>query len=206
MNLVGPRLRLRQWIAADLEPFAAMNADAEVMEFFLQPLTSDQSLAIFQRLKRGIEERGWGLWAVEIDQEMAGFAGLAEPSFEAHFTPCIEIGWRFHRRFWGRGHALEAARIALRFAFERLELREVVSFTARLNERSWRLMQRLGMTHSPVDDFEHPKLPVGHALRDHVCYRIQNTPALLKRLNHELAEKECRANRRPASPLENERN
>lgn len=182
MNLVGPRIKLRQWMAADIGAFAAMNADTEVMEFFPQPLATDQSLALFERLKRGIEERGWGLWAVEIDHEMAGFTGLAEPNFEAHFTPCLEIGWRFHRRFWGHGYALEAAQVALRFAFESLHLREVVSFTARRNERSQRLMQRLGMIHSLVDDFEHPKLPVGHTLRDHVLYRIRNMPALAAHL------------------------
>ena len=177
---------MRQWIERDIEAFAAMNADAEVMKFFPQPLTRDESLASFQRLKRAIEEHGWGLWAVEIDHEFAGLTGLAEANFEAHFTPCIEIGWRFQRPFWGQGYALEAAQLALRFAFETLHLREVVSFTARLNEPSQRLMHRLGMTRSPHDDFEHPKVPAGHPLRDHILYRIQNTPDLLKKLNREL--------------------
>jgi RimJ/RimL family protein N-acetyltransferase len=186
MNLPGPRVGLRQWNDADIEPFAAMNADAEVMEFFPQPQTREQSLASLGKLKRGIDERGWGLWAVEIEHQFAGFTGLADPNFEAHFTPCIEIGWRFQRRFWGRGYALEAAQVALRFAFERLRLEKLVSFTAQLNERSQRLMQRLGMTHSALDDFEHPLLPAGHPLRHHVLYRIQNTPALLKRLNQDL--------------------
>ena len=172
MNLVGTRVKLRQWLDADIGAFAEMNVDPEVMEFFPQLLTSDQSLAFLQRQKQGIEERGWGLWAVEIDREFAGFTGLAEPSFEAHFTPCVEIGWRFHRRFWGQGYALEAARMALQFAFETLRLSEVVSLTARLNVRSQRLMQRLGMNHAPHDDFEHLKVPVGHALRPHVLYRI----------------------------------
>ena len=188
LNLAGPRVRLRQWNDADLEPFAAMNADPEVMEFFPQPQTREQSIASLERLKRGIDERGWGLWAVEIEQGVAGFTGLAKPDFEAHFTPCIEIGWRFRRRFWGRGYAREAAQVALSFAFERLRLQEVVSLTAQLNERSQRLMQRLGMTHSPRDDFEHPLLPAGHPLRRHVLYRIRNTPDLLKRLNQELNE------------------
>src|SRR5262245_55916041 len=142
MNLVGPRVTLRPWAECDIDAFTAMNADAEVMKFFPHPLTRDESLASFQRLKGNIEERGWGLWAVAIDHEFAGLTGLAEPTFEAHFTPCVEIGWRFHRRFWGQGYALEAARVALRFAFENLNLREVVSFTARVNERSQRLMQR----------------------------------------------------------------
>ena len=156
-----------------------MNADPEVMEVFPQLESREQSLAVLVRLRRGIEERGWGFWAVEIEREFAGFTGLAEPKFEAHFTPCTEIGWRFQRRFWGRGYALEAAQVALRFAFETLRIREVVSFTAQRNGRSQRLMQRLGMTHSARDDFEHPLLPAGHPLRPHVLYRIQNSPALL---------------------------
>jgi RimJ/RimL family protein N-acetyltransferase len=186
---------LRQWTDADLEPFAAMNADAAVMEFFPQPLTREQSLASLERLKQRIQERGWGLWAVEVERGFAGFTGLAEPTFTARFTPCVEIGWRFRRRFWGRGYALEAARVALRFGFEGLRLREVVSFTARRNERSQRLMQRLGMTHSALDDFEHPMLPTGHPLRDHVLYRIRNTTALLASLNHELAEQTTASSR-----------
>ena len=187
MNLAGRRVTLRQWRADDIEAFAAMNADAEVMEFFPQPLTLDESVVAFQKLRQSIDERGWGLWAVEIDHQLAGFTGLAQPNFEAHFTPCTEIGWRFRRKFRRQGYALEAARVALRFAFEDLRLREVVSFTARLNERSQRLMHQLGMRHSLPDDFEHPKLPVGHILRPHVLCRIQNGPALLEKLNQDLS-------------------
>jgi RimJ/RimL family protein N-acetyltransferase len=177
---------LRPWTEADLAPFAAMNADREVMEFFPQTLTAEQSLRSFERLKSGIEERGWGLWAVEIDCEFAGLTGLAEATFEAPFTPCVEIGWRFHRHFWGQGYAIEAARLALRFGFEELKLPEIVSFTARLNKRSQRLMGRLGMNYSAHEDFEHPILPPGHLLRSHVLYRIRNSGALLERLKAEL--------------------
>ena len=176
MSFVGARVKLRQWLDTDVEAFAAMNADPKVMEFFPEPLTREQSVACLKRLQRNIDANGWGLWAVEIEGALAGFTGLAAPAFEAHFRPCIEIGWRFHHRFWGHGYALEASRLAVGFAFESLRLKEVVSFTARLNERSERLMQRLGMTHSRLDDFEHPLLPVGHALRPHVLYRIQNDP------------------------------
>lgn len=186
MELIGPRVKLRAWLATDCEPFASMNADPQVMQFFPQLFTPDQSCAAFERLQEGIEERGWGLWAVEINGQFAGFTGLAEPTFQAHFTPCVEIGWRFNRQFWGQGYALESARLALRFAFENLGLQEVVSFTARVNKRSERLMQRLGMTPSPKDDFEHPKIPPGHPLRDHVFYRICASPELLHRLNKEL--------------------
>jgi RimJ/RimL family protein N-acetyltransferase len=180
-------VKLRPWQATDLEPFAAMNADPAVMEFFPQLFTPAQSVVAFERLKQGIEDRGWGLWVVEIDGQFAGFTGLAVPTFEASFMPCVEIGWRFHCRFWGQGYALESARLALRFGFENLKLREVVSFTARINKRSQQLMLRLGMTASPKDDFEHPKIQPGHPVRDHVFYRIRNSPELLQRLNQELA-------------------
>jgi RimJ/RimL family protein N-acetyltransferase len=164
-----------------------MNADAQVMEFFPKPETRERSFVLLEQLRRGIAERGWGFWAVEVEHELAGFTGLAEPKFEAHFTPCIEMGWRFQRRFWGRGYALEAAQLALLFGFGRLRLQEIVSFTAQPNKRSQRLMQKLGMTHSALDDFEHPLLPAGHPLRPHVLFRIRNTAPLLERLNQALA-------------------
>jgi RimJ/RimL family protein N-acetyltransferase len=186
MELIGPRVVLRGWQGCDRQPFATMNADPKVMEFFPQLLTPEQSLASFERLKKGIEDRGWGLWVVDISGDFAGFTGLAETNFQAPFTPCIEIGWRFQTRFWGQGYALESARLALRFGFENLRLEEIVSFTARINKRSERLMQRLGMRASPKDDFEHPKIPPGHPVRDHVFYRISNTPELLQRLNRGL--------------------
>jgi RimJ/RimL family protein N-acetyltransferase len=192
MTLIGPRVKLRQWLDADLESFAAMNSDPEVMEFFPEPLTRERSKAMLEKLRRGIEERGWGLWAVEIEGELAGFTGLAEPAFQAHFTPCVEVGWRFHRRFWGKGYALEAARLSLRFGFETLALREIVSFTAHPNQRSQRVMQKLGMSHTPDEDFEHPAIPAGHVLHPHVLYRIQNSPALLEKLNEELGANHAR--------------
>ena len=186
MELIGPRVKLRAWAAADREPFAAMNADPKVMEFFPQLFLPEQSYAAFERLQKTVDDRGWGLWAVDINGEFAGFTGLAEPNFQAPFTPCVEIGWRFHHQFWGHGYGLESARLALRFGFENLCLQEIVSFTARINKRSERLMQRLGMTPSPKDDFEHPKIPPGHPVRDHVFYRVRNSPELLQRLNREL--------------------
>ena len=176
-----------------------MNADPRVMEFFPQMFTPEQSRAAFERLKNGIEERGWGLWAVDINGEFAGFTGLAEPTFQAPFTPCVEIGWRFHRQFWGQGYALEAARLALRFGFANLRLQEIVSFTARINKRSQGLMQRLGMTASPKDDFQHPKIPQGHPVRDHVFYHIANSPELLENLNRELEISESHDSTRPNS-------
>lgn len=167
------KVSLRQWRDSDLAPFAAMNADREVMRYFPNPLTSEQSDSLAQRQHELIERRGWGLWAVEVDGVFAGFTGLAVPNFEATFTPCVEIGWRLAKEYWGRGIAYAAAKQALHHAFAEIHLPEVVSFTAQVNERSWRLMERLGFVHDSHGDFLHPRLPVGHELSHHVLYRKQ---------------------------------
>jgi RimJ/RimL family protein N-acetyltransferase len=177
---------LRQWEEADLPAFTAMNADDRTMEYFPKKLSPEESREFFARLKNGIEERGWGLWAAEINGELAGLTGLARPTFEARFTPCTEIGWRFQAKFWGQGYATEAARLALLFAFSTLQLEEVVSFTAQVNLRSVKVMQRLGMVHDPEEDFDHPKLSAGHPLRRHVLYRLKNAPGTIIRLKAEL--------------------
>ena len=186
MRLIGRRVILRQWDDADLTVFAAMNADDRVMEFFPKKLSLEESREFLARLKNGIEERGWGLWAVEINGECAGLTGLARPAFEAHFMPCMEIGWRFRSKFWGQGYATEAARLALIFAFSSLRLEEVISFTARVNLRSVNVMQRLGMGHDFEEDFDHPKLSAGHPLQRHVFYRLKNTPETTAKLKAEL--------------------
>jgi RimJ/RimL family protein N-acetyltransferase len=177
------RLLLRRWRAEDREPFAALNADPEVMRHFPALLDRAQSDALAARAEAQITEKGWGLWAVEVAEAgdgapsalsapFAGFIGLSVPSFEAHFTPAVEVGWRLARRFWGRGYATEGARAALAFAFDALRLTEVVSFTAVGNERSRRVMERLGMTRDPEEDFEHPRLP-GSPIERHVLYRLR---------------------------------
>lgn len=169
-----PHVQLRQWRDEDLAPYAAMNADPEVMRYFPARLAFEESRESFERLRAGIAQRGWGLWAVEIDGAFAGFTGLAEPRFTAHFTPCVEIGWRLRREFWGRGLAFAAAQLAERYAFETLRLRELVSFTAAINDRSRRLMERLGFTHDEAGDFLHPQLAEDSPLRPHVLYRKKN--------------------------------
>jgi RimJ/RimL family protein N-acetyltransferase len=163
---------LRQWRDSDLEPYAAMNADPEVMRHFPALLTRAETAASLERLRRAIDERGWGLWAVDVDGVFAGFTGLNVPAFSAPFTPCIEMGWRFRREFWGRGLAYRAAREALAIGFESLKLAEIVSFTAATNVRSRRLMERLGFERDASGDFDHPSIPEGHELRRHVLYRI----------------------------------
>jgi len=154
-----------------------MNADAEVMQFFPKCLTTNESKESLLRLKTGIEQRGWGHWAVEVDGAFAGFTGLAEPKFTAHFTPCVEIGWRFRREFWGRNIAYSAAMAVEAFAFDNLELPELVSFTAVTNTRSRRLMERLGFTRNESEDFLHPLIPEGSPVRLHVLYRKPNQGA-----------------------------
>jgi ribosomal-protein-alanine N-acetyltransferase len=167
------RLRLRPWRDADLEPFAALNADPRVMEFFPKQLSREQSDAVATRIRIHFVQHGFGLWAVELPASapFIGFVGLSVPSFEAHFTPCIEVGWRLAYEHWGRGLASEAARAALEFGFSSLGLAEIVSFTTRTNQRSMRVMERIGMTRRPEDDFNHPALAEDHPLRRHVLYR-----------------------------------
>jgi RimJ/RimL family protein N-acetyltransferase len=169
--LQGPRLLLRGWRDADLDPFAALNADPAVMEFLPGPLTREQAASMIARMQSAIDQRGWGLWAVDVDGRCIGFTGITCPRFEAHFTPCVEIGWRLARGAWGHGYATEAARLALDYGFEVLGLPEIVAFTTEANRRSRRVMDRLAMQRRADDDFDHPSLP-GHPLQRHVLYRL----------------------------------
>jgi RimJ/RimL family protein N-acetyltransferase len=174
-ELETPRLRLRRWRAADREPFAALNADPAVMEHFPAPLGRGESDELVERIELGFARRGFGLWAVEVreSREFVGFTGLAVPSFEAHFMPAVEVGWRLARSAWGNGYATEAGRAALAFGFEEAGLPEVVSLTSVGNLRSRAVMERLGMTRDPTDDFGHPLLPERHPLYRHVLYRLR---------------------------------
>ena len=173
-TLVTGRLRLRAWREGDLEPFAAQNADLRVMEFFQRPLDRRESDALVGQIGRHFDAHGFGLWAVEVlgVAEFIGFVGLLVPAFQAHFMPCVEIGWRLGWEHWGQGFATEGARAVVRFGFDELGLDEIVAFTVPANVRSRRVMERLGMTRSPADDFEHPNVPEGHPLRPHVLYRL----------------------------------
>lgn len=174
VTLSSGRIRLRRWRDEDREAFAAMNADARVMEFFPNRLGRVESDAMVDRIQAHFGERGFGLWAIEVPNVAAfiGFAGLAVPRFSAHFTPCVEVGWRLAFEHWGRGYATEAARLALGYGFGTLALAEVVSFTSAANLRSRAVMERLGMRRDPAEDFDHPALPEGHPLRRHVLYRL----------------------------------
>lgn len=177
VHLITDRLVLRRWRDGDREAFARLNADPQVMEHFPSPLTRAESDAFVDRIELAFEHDGYGLWAIEVPGrfEFIGYAGLAVPRFEAHFTPAVEIGWRLDKPYWGQGFATEAARAAITDGFERVGLDEMVSFTVPANVRSRRVMERLGMKHDPADDFDHPLLPPGHRVRRHVLYRLNRT-------------------------------
>ncbi|MGQ0432111.1 MAG: GNAT family N-acetyltransferase [Microthrixaceae bacterium] len=175
IELRTERLLLRAWRQADRAPFAALNADPAVMEHFPASLSRAESDAFVDRIEATLATQGWGLWAVEVpgQAEFIGFIGLAVPRFEADFTPCVEVGWRLAQEAWGKGFAPEGATEVLRLAFDELELDEVVSFTSVGNAKSRRVMEKIGMTHEPGDEFDHPSLPPGHPLSRHVIYRAQ---------------------------------
>lgn len=172
------RLLLRYWRRSDRAPFAALNADPRVREFFPGCLTRQKSDASVDEIEAHIDRHGFGLWAVEVPgvTAFAGFIGLSVPRFEAHFTPCVEIGWRLSADCWGHGYATEGARACLEYGFNQLDRTEIVSMTTVGNVRSRRVMEKIGMIRDPEDDFDHPGIPVGHPLRRHVLYRIFKEP------------------------------
>jgi RimJ/RimL family protein N-acetyltransferase len=174
-ELSTPRLRMRAFADRDREAFAQMHQDPQVMEHLPDVLSRDESDALMQRIQEAATLQGFGLWALESRSggSLLGFTGLAVPSFKAAFTPCVEIGWRLARPYWGQGFATEAAEESLRFAFVDLLLPEVVSFTVEQNQRSRAVMERLGMHHDPGEDFDHPRFEEGHRLRRHWLYRLQ---------------------------------
>jgi len=165
------RLLLRRWRQEDREPFAAINADPRVTEFLPTRLSRELSDAFIDRVEAHFDRLGYGLWAVEIPgiTTLAGFIGLTTMPF----LPAPEIGWRLGSAYWGGGYATEGARAALAFGSDVVGLDEIVSVTAVGNARSRRVMEKIGMTRDPSDDFDHPLLPEGHPLRRHVMYRIR---------------------------------
>jgi ribosomal-protein-alanine N-acetyltransferase len=174
--LETPRLLLRRWKDSDRDTFAEMNADPRVMEFFPKVLTRAESDQFVDRMEEHFDNHGFGLYAAELKAgaTFIGFIGLYVATFQAHFTPCVEIGWRLGVPFWNRGLATEGSREVIRYGFEDLRLDAIVSFTVPENLASRRVMEKLGMTRNPADDFDHPKLPEGHRLRRHVLYRLKN--------------------------------
>jgi RimJ/RimL family protein N-acetyltransferase len=173
MTIATRRLVLRRWRDDDLAPFAVLNSDQTAMRFMPSVMTADETRAMVERIRAHFDAHGFGPWAVEVPgvAPFIGFVGLQRPAFEAHFTPSVEIGWRLLPAYWGKGYASEAAAAALRFGFEDLNLDQIVSLTVLANKPSWSVMERIGMTRDPADDFDHPRLAEGHPLRRHILYR-----------------------------------
>ncbi len=172
--LTTTRLRLREWRDEDLEPFAALNADPRVREFFPSVLSYQESADSMAHIQDHFQQHGFGLWALEVigGVPFIGFVGLSVPPFDAPFMPCVELGYRLAFEHWGRGYASEGSRAVLEYGFTTLGLREIVAFTTASHQRSRRVMERLGMTRNPEDDFDHPNIAAGHPLRRHVLYRL----------------------------------
>ncbi len=173
------RLILRQWRQEDLEAFALLNSDPRVREFFSGVLSRQESDASVKLMSDHIQRCGWGFWAASLIQtdQFIGFIGLEDVHFSAHFnklSPAVEIGWRLAFDHWGKGYATEGALAALQYGFEKLNLNEIVSFTAVNNTRSRHVMEKIGMQRDPLGDFDHPKLPIDCPIKRQVLYRLKS--------------------------------
>ncbi len=168
------RLILREWQDQDINAFVQINQDPLVLEFLPSALSKQEVIDWIKRINQHIHDHGFGLWAATLKSsgECIGYVGLNVPNFCAHFTPCVEIGWRLASNYWGYGYATEAAKAVLDVAFTQLKLKEIVAFTVSANKRSIRIMEKIGMQRNPADDFNHPRLPLDHPLSKHVLYRI----------------------------------
>lgn len=168
------RLILRHWKAEDFTPFATLNANKHVCEFFPKTLSKQESNALANKIIAHFDQHHFGLFAIERKDtnQFIGFTGVSIPDFDAPFMPAVEIGWRLAYQHWGQGYATEAAMAVRDYAFKTLGFNELVSFTVPANKASRKVMEKIGMTHDPKDDFYHPKLPKSYMLSQHVLYRI----------------------------------
>lgn len=162
------RLLLRRFRDSDRPAFAELNADPVVMATIAPPMTRDESDAFLDRIETNWDDRGVGLWCVDLHGECLGFTGLDLP----WFCDGVEVGWRIRSAHWGQGYAPEAGRAALAFGFDHLGLDEIISFTAVTNTNSRRVMEKLGLWRDVDGDFQHPSVPEGNPLRPHVLYRL----------------------------------
>jgi RimJ/RimL family protein N-acetyltransferase len=172
VELFTERLHLRPVRAEDAGVAAAIGADERVMEWFGGAFSREKSDEWLVRVVAHWQGHGFGRFAVVAHGSVVGFVGLSRTDFDAGIVPGVEIAWRLAFDQWGKGYATEAARAVLRDGFERLGLDVIVACTAESNARSRRVMDRLGMVHSPAETFEHPLVPAGDPLRLHVVYRL----------------------------------
>jgi RimJ/RimL family protein N-acetyltransferase len=174
MFIETERLVLRQWRSTDYEPFALINADFRVMEYFPKLLTLEETMVCIERIVKHINDHGFGLFACELKStgKFLGFVGLSIPTFEAPFTPCVEIGWRLAYQYWGNGYATEAAKAVLKFGFETVRLNEILSWTVPKNMKSRKIMEKIGMKQDETAGFNHPRIALDNPLSFHILYRI----------------------------------
>ena len=172
-ELESDRLLLRQWTESDVSSFVKLNSDPQVMQYFPKILTEKESAEFISIMSAIIQEKGWGFWVLELKSanKFIGFVGLNTPRTILPFSPCVEVGWRLHKEYWGNGYATEAGKLSLAYVFNRLALEEVVSFTTKSNAKSRKVMERLGMTNTG-NNFRYPDLPSEHPLSEHVLYKI----------------------------------
>ena len=171
--ITTPRLLLRHWCDEDIEPFAKMNADTEVMRYFPNTQTEEETLALIARIKAHFANHGYGPFAIERKDngQFIGFTGLSQPNFKTEFTPCVEVGWRLSKQNWGQGFATEAAIASIQYGFTELGLKEIYSFTVPTNLPSINVMKKAGLKY--IGQFEHPKVPDGHVFKTHVLYKTE---------------------------------
>ena len=167
------RLILRDWKGSDLEPFRKLNSDEKVMKYFTNILSYEQTDKFYNAIIKELRDCGFGLYAVEVkkNKEFIGFIGFHKATFSSDFTPCIEIGWRLKKEFWGRGYATEGAKACLSYGFKKLGLEEIYSFTSKINKPSENIMKKIGMNY--MKDFNHPKIDSDNKLCRHVLYNIK---------------------------------
>lgn len=164
------RLIFRDWEEQDLDEFRLMNKDIRVMEYFPNRLTDEESDTFYHRIQDEFKNFRYGLYAVEakLNSEFIGFIGFHRATFDAAFTPCVEIGWRLKYDAWGNGYAAEGAKACLKYGFESLGFDKVYSFTAKINLRSESVMKKVGM--KKIMEFRHPNISESSSLCEHVLY------------------------------------
>lgn len=180
-----PRLILRRLTEGDRERFAEINADPKVMRYRLRPLTRQESDDLIRAIDESFEKHGFGQWAMERteDRRLIGFVGLELATDDMPFRPLVHIGWHLAVDAWHHGYATEGAGAVLDYAFDDLGLEEIVAHTSERNERSRAVMDRLGMTHDPRDDFDGPWYSAEHPNRRFVLYRLHAADWRARRAN-----------------------
>ena len=175
-QLQTSRLILRNWKQNDIEPFAILNSDPRVCEFLPNVLSQEETLTSVIKIQSHFKKHAFGLFAVELisTKTFIGFVGLKYFSFDSHFTPSVELAWRLSWKNWGQGLATEAAQKVTQYGFETLGLPEILAITAKNNQGSRRVMEKLGMFTNEDENFLHPQLEYSHPLAEHILYRFHD--------------------------------